>query len=73
MVEFETLQLKEIALNGNGFIEVASKVAITEDGPREFISISKGFDRDGSRKFKQILTVPKKVDDELVQALKSVV
>ncbi len=49
--------------------------AISKNGDeREFISISKGFDRDDNRKFKQILTIPfdTEVVRELVDDLQSV-
>jgi hypothetical protein len=43
MVEFETVDTKEIKFGNNKFLEVARKKAKTPEGENEFISISKGF------------------------------
>ncbi len=71
MVEFETLEEKEVAL-ARGCLRVAAAKAISEKGETEFLSIRKVDDRG---KFKQTLTIPKSVEvvDALVDALKSVV
>ncbi len=71
MVEFETLESKEIKL-AKGLLIVAAKKAIGENGETEFISIAKA---DGSGRFKQTLTIPmdKEVVNELVRALQTVV
>ena len=71
MVEFETLDSREIKLN-KGFIVVAAKKALSEKGETEFVAISKA---DDSGRFKQTLTIPRSAEvvDELTRALKSVV
>ena len=52
MVEFETKKAEEIKFGRNSFIEVARKVAKTDEGENEFISISKGFFLpDGTKRF----------------------
>jgi len=72
MVEFETLEEKEVKL-AKGSLIVALKKAISENGETEFVSIAK---TDGSGKFfKQTLTLPKdkEIVNELVRALQTVV
>ncbi len=71
MVEFETLQSKEIKL-GKDLLIVAAKKAIGENGETEFVAITKADDRG---RFKQTLTIPmdKEVVNELVRALQAVV
>ena len=52
MVEFETKKSEEIKFGRNSFLEVARKVAKTDEGENEFISISKGFFLpDGTKRF----------------------
>lgn len=71
MVEFETLDSREIKL-GKGFLIVAAKKAISESGETEFVSMSKA---DDEGRFKQTLTIPRNAEgvDMLMRALKSVV
>ncbi len=71
MVEFETLEEKEVKL-AKGSLIVALKKAISENGETEFVSIAK---TDNSGRFKQTLTIPmdKEVVSELVRALQTVV
>ncbi|MBR9682340.1 MAG: hypothetical protein GOV02_01570 [Candidatus Aenigmarchaeota archaeon] len=74
MVEFETLETKEIQFGNNKFLEVARKVAKTPEGNNEFISISKGFIAPtGQKRFKNALGFPadKNIVDGLVEALNS--
>ncbi len=70
MVEFETLEEKEVKL-AKGSLIVALKKAISENGETEFVSIAK---TDNSGRFKQTLTIPmdKEVVNELVRALQTV-
>jgi hypothetical protein len=64
MVEFETLEEKEVTL-AKGRLLVASKKAIGDDGSEtEFVSISKADDRG---RFKQTLTIP--MDADVVRKL----
>ena len=43
MVEFKNTELEDLKFGKNNFVEVARKVAITEDGENEFVSLSKDF------------------------------
>ncbi len=64
MVEFETIKSEKKDFGKNNFIEVARKVAKTEDGTNEFISVSRGYYLpDGAERFKRSLTIPD--DDEM--------
>ncbi|MBL7160203.1 MAG: hypothetical protein ISS95_01450 [Candidatus Aenigmarchaeota archaeon] len=75
MVEFETIEAKEIKFGNNKFLEVARKKAKTEEGEMEIISISKGFfNQTGQKRFKNALGFPadKEVLDELVRALQEI-
>lgn len=52
-VEFKDIKSEEIEFGKNSFIEVARKVAITDEGENEFISISRGFYLpDGNKRYK---------------------
>jgi hypothetical protein len=67
---FETIDSVETEFGDNNFLEIARKVAYTEDGESEteFISITRGYlDAQGSRRYKTNLTVPP--DPELVAFL----
>jgi len=56
MVEFETINAKEVQFGNNKFLEIARKRAKTEQGENEIITISKGFTSpDGSKRFKNAL------------------
>jgi hypothetical protein len=72
MVEFQTLDSREIELASKDKITVASKLAVSEDRQTEFISISKS---DSNGKIKQTLTLPMdtEVVREFMDALESVV
>ena len=60
-VEFQTIKAEEIKFGNNNFIEVARKIAKTDEGENEFVSISRGFYLpDGTAKrFKTSITLPK--------------
>jgi hypothetical protein len=75
MVEFETIETKEIKFGNNKFLEVARKKAKTPEGENEFISISKGFvTTSGQKRFKNALGFP--AEDEirtgLIEALQNI-
>ncbi|MFH1229197.1 MAG: hypothetical protein V1678_02100 [Candidatus Aenigmatarchaeota archaeon] len=75
MVEFETIESKEIKFGNNKFLEVARKKAKTPEGENEFISISKGFvTPTGQKRFKNALGFP--AEDEiksgLIEALQTI-
>ena len=59
MVEFEVMTAEEVKFGSNNFIEVARKKAITNDGEKEFLSLSRGYyGTDGSKKWKSSVTLP---------------
>ena len=58
MVEFKTLDRREVQYGTNKFVEISSKKAITEDGDVPFISLSKGYYEEDMRRYKQTLTLP---------------
>lgn len=60
MVDFETIEFKNIPFGKNNFIEVARKKAVLGNGGEtEFISISKGyFQSDDSKRYKNSVTIP---------------
>lgn len=59
MVEFKTIKAEDVKFGSNNFIEVARKKAMSEQGEREFISISRGFYlQDGSKAWKASITLP---------------
>lgn len=75
MVEFETLETKEIKFGTNKFLEVARKKAVTPEGENEFISVSKGFfTPTGEKRFKNALgfEANKEIIDGLVEALQGI-
>ena len=75
MVEFETIDAKEIKFGTNKFLEIARKKAKTDDGETEIISISKGFvTQSGQKRFKNALGFPadQEVIDGIAEALKSI-
>jgi len=74
MVDFETIETKEIKFGTNKFLEVARKNAKTENGDNEFVSISKGFvTPTGQKRFKNALGFPadKEILTGLIEALQS--
>jgi len=75
MVEFETIETKEIKFGNNKFLEVARKRAKTPEGENEFISISKGFvTPTGQKRFKNALGFPAEDDikNGLIEALQGI-
>ena len=75
MVEFETKNVKEVKFGNNKFLEVALKIAKSENGESEFVSISKGFiTQEGQKRFKNALGFPAEgeIRDALVAALKEI-
>jgi len=64
MVEYETIKSEELKFGTNNFIEIARKKAISDQGEREFISVSKGFiTLDGQKRYNKSFSVP---DDKAV-------
>jgi hypothetical protein len=75
MVEFETLKAVDVKFGTNNFIEVARKKALSEQGEREFISISRGFYlKDGSKAWKTSITLPDEKEklDKISDLLKKI-
>jgi hypothetical protein len=75
MVEFETVESKEIKFGNNKFLEVARKRAKTPEGENEFISISKGFvTPTGQKRFKNALGFPaeEEIKSGLIEALQTI-
>ena len=75
MVEFETINAKEVKFGTNKFLEIARKKAKTDEGESEIISISKGFvNQEGNKRFKNALGFPaeSEIVEQLVEALKSI-
>jgi len=59
MVEFKIVSAEEVQFGKNNFIEVARKKAVSEEGEREFISISRGYYLpDGTKKWRSSITLP---------------
>ena len=59
MVEFKTLKSEDVKFGNNNFIEIARKKALSEQGEREFLSISRGFYlQDGSKAWRASITLP---------------
>lgn len=75
-IQFETQNSREIKFGENNFVEVAHKIALTEEGDKPFVSITRGYYKDGvERRFKKALTIPveKSVIKEIASALTAVV
>lgn len=60
-VEYKTIKAEEVKFGRNSFIEVARKVAVTEEGENEFVAISKGFymPEGNGKRFRQSIALPK--------------
>ncbi|MGA1793301.1 MAG: hypothetical protein ACMUHM_05075 [Thermoplasmatota archaeon] len=65
MVDFETIEFKNIPFGKNNFIEVARKRAVLGNGGQsEFISISRGyFTNNDEKRYKNSVTIP--LDDDV--------
>jgi len=74
-VEFQTIKAEEVKFVRNSFIEIARKIAKTEEGENEFVSLSKGFyTPDGGKRFRDSLALPKEpeVVAEIADKLKNI-
>jgi len=74
-VEFQTVKAEEVKFGRNSFIEIARKIAKTEEGENEFVSISKGFfTPDGGKRFRTSISLPKEADvlSDIADKLKNV-
>jgi len=74
MVEFKTIKAEDVKFGSNNFIEVARKKALSEQGDREFVSISRGYYlQDGTKAWKSSVTLPdeKEKIEKIAKLLKS--
>lgn len=66
MTTFETIEKHETEFGNNDFLQVARKVAKSEESSTEFIAVTRGYlDSQGSRRYKTNLTIPP--DPDLVE------
>ena len=75
MVEFETLKSEEIPFGNNNFLEIARKVAKSDDGETEFLQIARGFFApDGSKRYKKSVAVPdnQEIKDFIIEKIKEI-
>ncbi len=65
MVDFETIEFKNIPFGKNNFIEIARKRAVLGNGGQtEFVSISRGyFTNNDEKRYKNSVTIP--LDEEV--------
>lgn len=75
-VEFKTIKAEEVKFGRNSFIEIARKVAKTDEGENEFISISKGFylPEGNGKRFRKSISLPNdpEVLVEIAKILKNI-
>jgi len=70
MVEFKTLSSEDIKFGKNNFLEVARKVAISEEGENEFISVSRGFtNEEGEKRYSRGKNIAIPADKEVLKKL----
>lgn len=75
MVEFITIKQKEMKFGTNNFVEVASKKAMTSEGEKPFISITRGYyTEDKQKKFTKAISLPleEKLIDDVANAIEKV-
>lgn len=66
-VEFKTVKEETEKFGKNNFVEIARKIAVTEEGENEFISLSKGFfSPEGEKRFSRGKNVSLPADKELI-------
>jgi hypothetical protein len=65
MVDFETIEFRNVPFGKNNFIEIARKKAVLGNGGEtEFISVSRGyFTNNDDKRYKNSVTLP--LDDEV--------
>ena len=68
MVDFKTLGSEDIKFGKNNFIEVARKVAISDEGENEFISVSRGFfNEEGEKRYSKGKNIALPSDKDLLE------
>ncbi|MBW6451616.1 MAG: hypothetical protein K0B02_02705 [DPANN group archaeon] len=76
MVEFITIKQKEMKFGTNNFVEVANKKAVTSDGEKPFISITRGYyTEDKQKKFTKAISLPleETLINEVIDAIGKVI
>lgn len=69
-VRFETIKSEMVQLNERNFIEIADKRAVSNDGERQFISISRGYiAQTGEKRFKNSVAIPPEALDKVIASL----
>ena len=75
-VEYQTIKAEEVKFGRNSFIEVARKIAKSDEGENEFVAISKGFymPEGTGKRFRQSIALPKEPEvlKEIAKALESI-
>tara|TARA_Y100000034_G_scaffold136947_1_gene217485 strand:- start:1550 stop:1783 length:234 start_codon:yes stop_codon:yes gene_type:complete len=70
MVEFKTLSSEDVKFGKNNFIEVARKVAISDEGENEFISMSRGFfTPEGEKRYSRGKNIALPVDKDTLKKI----
>jgi len=75
MVEFETVNAKEVKFGKNSFIEISKRKVKTPVGEKEFIAVSRGyFMPDGTKRWRASIALPSEKDKrekiaELIRSL----
>jgi len=72
VVEFEVKSEKTVRFGNDKFIEVARKVAKSETGENEFISISKGNFFQDTKRYRKGLGFTSEIKENVIEALKAI-
>lgn len=63
MTTFETIEKHETEFGNNNFVQIARKVARSDESSTEFIALTRGYlDGQGARRYKTNLTLPPESD-----------
>jgi len=74
MVEFETIEAKDVKFGKNNFIEISKRKVKTPVGENEFIAISRGYYLpDGSKRWRSSIALPTEKDkrEEIAKLIKT--
>jgi len=74
MVEFETIDAKDVKFGKNNFIEISKRKVKTPVGENEFIAISRGYYLpDGSKRWRSSIALPTEKDkrEEIAKLIKT--
>ena len=75
MVEFETIEAKDVKFGKNNFIEVSKRKVKTPVGENEFVAVSRGYYLpDGSKRWRASIALPSEKDkrDEIAKLIKTI-